>query len=37
MAAMGFCENRVRLPLTVMEPDHEKALLAEMRKLGILA
>ena len=37
MAAMGYCENYVRLPLTVMEPEHHKALLAEMRKLGILA
>ena len=36
MAAMGFCENYLRLPLTPMEPEHEKALLEQMRKLGIL-
>ncbi len=35
MAAMGFCENRVRLPLTPMEPEHEKKLLAIMRENGI--
>lgn len=35
MAAMGYCEDYVRLPLTTME-DHTKAvLLEEMRKLGI--
>ena len=37
MAAMGFCENRVRLPLTQMEPQNEILLLREMRKLGVLA
>jgi 4-hydroxy-tetrahydrodipicolinate synthase len=36
MAAMGFGENYVRMPLTPMEPQHEKTLLAEMRKVGIL-
>ena len=36
-AALGFGENYLRLPLTPMEPDHEAVLLAEMRKLGILA
>ena len=35
-AAMGFCENRLRLPLTQMEPQNELLLLREMRKLGIL-
>ena len=35
MAAMGFCENRVRLPLTRMEPAHEQVLLDCMRKAGI--
>ena len=36
MAAMGFCENYVRLPLTAMEKPHEENLLAVMRGLGIL-
>lgn len=35
MAAMGFCENYLRLPLVPMEEDHEKKLLACMRNLGI--
>ena len=35
MAAMGFCENRVRLPLTRMEPAHKQVLLECMRKAGI--
>ena len=35
MAAMGFCEDYVRLPLTVMEDDHKAVLLNEMRKVGI--
>ncbi len=34
-AAMGFCANSVRLPLTPMEPEHEAVLLSEMRKVGI--
>ncbi len=36
MAAMGFCENYVRLPLTPMEKEHEAKLLAIMRSLGII-
>ena len=36
MAAMGYCENRLRLPLTQMEPQNELMLLREMRKLGVL-
>ena len=36
MAAMGYCENRRRLPLTQMEPQNELMLLREMRKLGVL-
>lgn len=36
LAAMGYCENRLRLPLTQMEPEHELLLLREMRKLGVL-
>ena len=35
MAAMGFCENFVRLPLTVMEEAHYQKLLACMRNVGI--
>ena len=35
MAAMGFCEDYVRLPLTVMEDDHKAVLLDEMRKVGL--
>ncbi len=37
MAAMGYCENRVRLPLTVMEPEHEAKLLALMREAGLFS
>ena len=36
MAAMGWCENYVRPPLTVMEPDHAEALYARMREQGLL-
>ncbi len=35
MAKMGFCENFVRMPLSVMEEAHEKVLFDEMRKAGI--
>jgi len=35
MAAMGFCENRLRLPLTTMDKEKEKKLLAIMRTHGI--
>lgn len=35
MAAMGFCENYLRLPLTTMEEAHKEILLNEMRKCGI--
>ena len=31
MAAMGYCENYLRLPLTTMEKDHEEKLLELMR------
>jgi 4-hydroxy-tetrahydrodipicolinate synthase len=34
MAAMGFCENYLRLPLTVMEDAHYQVLLDELRKQG---
>jgi len=36
MAAMGWCENYLRLPLTPMEPEHEEKLLALMRQHGLL-
>ena len=35
MAAMGFCENSLRLPLTPMEEPHRQALLARMREQGV--
>ena len=35
MAAMGYGENFLRLPLTPMEPEHEANLLAIMRKHGL--
>ncbi len=35
MAAMGFCEDYVRLPLTVMEDEHKAVLLEKMREQGI--
>ncbi len=36
MAAMGFCEDYLRLPLTPMEDAHKKVLLDEMRRLEII-
>ena len=36
MAAMGYGENSLRLPLTCMEPAHEERLLGCMRDLGII-
>ena len=36
MAAMGFCENSLRLPLTVMEAEHEEKMLAMMRELKLI-
>ncbi len=35
-AAMGYCDNYLRLPLTPMEPQNEQKLLAAMVKVGIL-
>jgi 4-hydroxy-tetrahydrodipicolinate synthase len=34
-AAMGFCENYLRLPLTPMEAPHEEKLLTLMKEAGI--
>ncbi len=36
MAAMGYCKNYVRLPLTTMEEAHEQNLLAIMRQHGLI-
>lgn len=36
MAAMGFCENHLRLPLTQMEDRTRGALLDEMRRQGLI-
>ena len=36
MAAMGFCENYLRLPLTCMEPEHEAKLLSLMKGHGLI-
>ena len=35
MAAMEYCENTLRLPLTPMEPQNEAKLLEIMRQMGI--
>jgi 4-hydroxy-tetrahydrodipicolinate synthase len=35
MAAMGYCDNYLRLPLTPMEEQNEKVLLACMKDAGI--
>ena len=37
VAAMGFGEEYLRMPLTPMEEPHRANLLAQMRKLGVLA
>ena len=36
MAAMGWCENYVRMPLTPMESDHEAQMLNLMRGHGLI-
>lgn len=36
VAAMGYCENYVRLPLTTMEPEHEAVLLSLMKKENLI-
>ena len=35
MAALGFCDNFLRLPLTPMEEDHQDKLLERMREVGL--
>ena len=35
MAAMGYCEHDLRLPLVPMEEDHYQTMLTRMRALGI--
>ncbi len=37
MAAMGYGQEHLRLPLTPMEPENRAVLLEQMRKLGVLA
>jgi len=36
MSLMGFCENSLRSPLTVMEPEHEYKLTQIMKGLGLI-
>ena len=36
MAAMGYGENYLRLPLTPMEPENEQKLLALMKAEGLI-
>ena len=36
MAAMGYCENYLRMPLSTMEPEHEAKLLALMREQNLI-
>ncbi|MBR4151253.1 MAG: 4-hydroxy-tetrahydrodipicolinate synthase [Firmicutes bacterium] len=36
MAALGWCENYVRLPLVCMDKDHEEHMLGLMKELGLL-
>ncbi len=36
MAAMGYCKNYVRLPLTTMDPDKEAAMLALMKEQKLI-
>ena len=36
VAAMGYCENYLRLPLTKMEPQHEAVLLDLMREQNLI-
>ena len=36
MAAMGYCENSLRLPLTPMEAEHEEKMLAIMREWKLI-
>lgn len=35
MARMGFCDEFVRMPLTVMEDENKEKLFAEMKKFGL--
>lgn len=37
VSALGFGEDRVRLPLTPMEPAHREALYTRMKELGVLS
>ena len=35
MAALGYCDNYLRLPLVPMEEDHSQGMLQRMRELGL--
>lgn len=35
-AAMGICENYVRMPLTVMEPEHEAKMISVMKEWNLI-
>ena len=35
MAAMGWCEDNLRLPLVPMEQEHREMLLTYMRQAGV--
>ena len=35
MAALGYCDNYLRLPLVPMEEDHYQGMLQRMRELGL--
>lgn len=37
MAAMGFCEEYLRLPLTKIGDGHRAQLMEEMRRMGVIA
>ncbi len=37
MAAMGWCGEEIRLPLTPMEDEHKAKLLDEMKRFGLIA
>ena len=36
MAAMGYCRDIVRAPLTIMEPETREILYARMRELNLI-
>ena len=36
VAALGYCENYLRLPLTTMEPEHEAKMIAVMKEWNLI-